>query len=1006
MNSHIINTEYCLPTITPTILQKYEKYYKQAKNNSFGIYDSNIVFLDTEATVLNIDTDEIIQIAASKTTDGNNKIFNNYINPKTKIPRDVVKLTKITDEKVKDAPFIDESLDKFKEFIGDTKIVVAHNIDFDKEILVKYSKGKFLEDKIWIDTVDLAKMILPFLKNHKLITIAKAFNLSLPSHDALDDVKSTEEIFKILLAGILDLKHESIELIQNLVNIEWSTSAVFNTVIYKDKRHTFSNNISDLRYTNIPQDISDIRNNLKKIKTPSSSVVFNNQQASGKRQDNTPLDLPKYNQEELNKTIELLFNENGLLKNIYKKYNYRSQQKEMSLLVGETLNNNKIGLIEAGTGVGKSIAYLIPSIILSKKLNKTIGVATKTNLLLDQLVYKELPQLKDGLKSLHSSNKENINNEVMDLIDNDFIYSSLKGRAHYLCLNKIEKYLNSIQSKDSGNMKDSLTNLAIFIAFIEQGNNEDFDNLKMKFSGIGKKHACSRSNECNKTRCPYYKEHCYVVSARKKAIQSDIVITNHSYLLSDALTDGYLLPNINHWVIDEAHSIENEAREQFKTELSTDKIEALLRKLNNDKLFKDIEKLNEQVIFRIKSKIDLHLNNCNEQQENFEKSISLFTKKITDLKQDYKELINYYNGNYTVTCNYSIKEMPEFLEIVSVIHSFNEIFTLLFKCLDDLNQQLKEIDKCKRLQNEIIKIKGEIIEIKEASKIIFLEDNDEFVYSVQFHKNQKSSVLFTALYYDIGVPFRDKLINSNDSMIFTSATLSLDNNFDYFKKIIGIYDEYELDIVTNIFESCYDFNTNMKIFIIDDISPDDINYKDKLQKVIIDTHVKLQGSILTLFTSKSTCKELYKAIEPILDEHGLELYSQTKSKNDSIESFLSDKKASLFGLKAFWEGFDAPGDTLKGIVITRLPFDVPNGPLFTERNKREKFSSFGNYMVPPAIFETKQAIGRLIRNETDHGIVIITDKRLLSKSYGREFIKNFQSQNIQKCSSSEIVNVL
>ena len=258
---------------------------------------------------------------------------------------------------------------------------------------------------------------------------------------------------------------------------------------------------------------------------------------------------------------------------------------------------------------------------------------------------------------------------------------------------------------------------------------------------------------------------------------------------------------------------------------------------------------------------------------------------------------------------------------------------------------------------------------------------------------------------DIGEVFAERWYPEMRSLIFTSATLSVSDDFSHFNRAVGL-DALEPGASRALhLDSSYDFDRNMAVVVAGDL-PDPRNrdaYLRALERLLVDVHRAMGGSVLTLFTNRRDMEELYERVEPALAREGLELACQTRqaSARQLRDHFISEKGSSLFALKAFWEGFDASGETLRCVVIPKLPFARPTDPLSCERDLREK-GAWSRYVLPEAVLELKQAAGRLIRSSSDTGVLVLADSRLVSKGYGKKFLNSLPTGGYQRIDAAQV----
>ena len=258
---------------------------------------------------------------------------------------------------------------------------------------------------------------------------------------------------------------------------------------------------------------------------------------------------------------------------------------------------------------------------------------------------------------------------------------------------------------------------------------------------------------------------------------------------------------------------------------------------------------------------------------------------------------------------------------------------------------------------------------------------------------------------DIGEALAERWLPEMQSVVFTSATISIAGNFSHFTKSVGLNRLPSGLTKTVHLDSSYNFDENMTVVVAGDV-PDPRSrdaYLDTLEKLLVDVHLAMGGSALTLFTNRRDMEDLYARVEPKLAAEGLELVCQQRNSSPRYlrDHFIAEKSSSLFALKAFWEGFDASGDTLRCVVIPKLPFASPTDPLAQERDLREE-RAWAQYALPDAVLEVKQAAGRLIRTSSDVGVLVLADSRLVTKGYGKKFLQSLPTSGYQKIESNQV----
>ena len=298
---------------------------------------------------------------------------------------------------------------------------------------------------------------------------------------------------------------------------------------------------------------------------------------------------------------------------------------------------------------------------------------------------------------------------------------------------------------------------------------------------------------------------------------------------------------------------------------------------------------------------------------------------------------------------------------------------------------------------------------RNAAELIFQVAPDNYAYQASlFKKKDRYGDKVQALLLDVGDMMNETLYTRTHSVVYASATLTVGNKFDSFVDAVGLNRGEFSTSRQLMLDSSFDYDNNMIVYVVSDMpEPNDPQYMSYLNNLLTRAHIAQNGSMLTLFTNRREMERCYEDVSPALKNEGLRLVCQRYgvSVKGLRDDFLADEHLSLFALKSFWEGFDAPGATLKGVIIPKLPFARPTDPLYCERASRDE-RAWWHYVLPQAVIETKQAAGRLIRKHDDHGVLILADKRLVSKRYGRTFLNSLQSKTVRVRTMDEIVQAL
>ena len=973
---------YILENTPQRIHERYQGLTEFAEQNFFGVLDEDVVVLDTETTGFSFNHDELIQIAAARMKNGViTEWYVTFVNPDRPIPEEVAHLTNIHDDDVVDAPSPDEALTGLVEFVGDS-YVVAHNANFDRTFTTKRVSGESLKNNIWVDSLDLARIALPRMNSHRLLDLVRAFGGPDSTHRADEDVAATCLVYRILLAAVKNMPSDLVKYISEMSTIdEWNTVYVFKELADESAG---SYNFRVSRKTSISSVTEAVRKDVFKPFTEAEQGV------SPDMTDEEFFEKLNHLEFATSEEIYEAFSKEGAVGQCYVDYEPREEQRVMAQAVNNAVSRSENLAIEAGTGVGKSMAYLVPLVLAAQKNKMTVGVATKTNTLLDQLINKELPLLK----------------KVYGVS-----YAPLKGFTHYPCNRKVERLVAAgpriITFKNQEiNQAPALASL---LSFVDQSDFDDMDGLKLDYRALPWYSITTKSSECLRRKCPFFGRSCFVHGAREEAQRCDVVVTNHSLLFWDVRFEGGLLPPIRYWIIDEAHGAEDEARRAFSTTVSSDAIQNLARRMTSDSprynVFLRAERAIE-VTEEAKTLFESMIRKAQIAASAFGIAAQEFCLAAKDLLFfDERSKRNSYEY-FDLWLNDDIRASETFSGVKFAAKGLYETLEKAISAARDIVAYLESIEVTSSEQREIALVALELKELYVALETIFFTSASNQVYSVRLNRTKdRFNEIFTAQPLDVGQNLNETFYQETNSVIYTSATLSVDGKFDSFEQAVGLNESEVSRGITLQIDSSYDFDNHMQVYVPSDMpEPADPQYLEKLQELLIALHIAQQGSLLTLFTNRREMEKCFEVVNPQIKKENLRLVCQKwgVSVKGLRDDFLKDEHLSLFALKSFWEGFDAPGSTLRGVVIPKLPFGLPTDPLSCERGARDD-RAWSHYSLPAAVIDVKQAVGRLIRSANDEGIVVLADARLISKYYGRKFLNSLPSKSVSIIPCEDII---
>lgn len=892
---------------------------------------------------------EIIEIGMVKVTKGQiESKYSKLVKPEKPIPDEITILTGISNEMVGDKPSWSDIAEEVINFIGNS-ILIAHNVDFDKGFLER-ALGYQLAN-LWVDTWDLSKISLPTLPSYQLKYLADYLQLKQrPFHRAISDAETTAEIFICLIREISTKSPHFLEQIINIIGEGPGggyngLNIILKSILKEKITHYWVNQKSKIT--------SEEQINTKETKLP---IPFSN--------------------------LEEFFLPKGLLSSALNNYEFRPQQLEVAKIIQKALINNYHGLIEAATGTGKSLAYLIPALLWAQENDTKIIISTNTIPLQEQLYHVDIPFLE-----------ENFNCKLP--------VSLVKGRNNYLCL---RRYYKLLRDNDSLDWQEKIF-LAQITGWLEQTQTGDREELNLNsFDNELWINISSQTETCLGNKCAYAKQ-CYYLKTRKKAETSKIIITNHSLLLLDIKRDNKVLPQNEYVIIDEAHNLEDETLNQFAQEFN---FKSLKRALNQLVKGKNTALINRVLNYFNQPHVD-------EIPDNLFQIISTVKADSNYLETKLEQGIKYINSQ-DISLNYeyritSRERKSEWWNNFS--HILNDIANYLRATINNINSLINKIELMEELEEPVKEI-GFLLDLLAENFLTitkYLEGIDEnLVYWMQI-SNHNLVLIITPL--NINNILSEKLFSKKKSVILTSATLTVNDSFNHIMNLLGLEEE---KVLTLISQSPFDYQQQSIIYIPKD-APEPCNVSEKeFEKYVTTTLAQLlphvYGGTLVLFTSHQMLNNVYYGLkkEEALFHKEILAHGKDGGRKILIETLKKNPhKVILMGTSSFWEGIDIQGLGLTALIIVKLPFIPPTRPVVAARLEsleNNNKNSFYTYSLPTAILKFRQGYGRLIRTKKDWGALIILDKRVISKNYGSRFIRSLPSQPIIKSSTNDIVEQL
>lgn len=695
--------------------------------------------------------------------------------------------------------------------------------------------------------------------------------------------------------------------------------------------------------------------------------------------------------------IENYFAKDGILAKEIKGFEYRQEQEEMAQYIQDAINEDRKIIVEAGTGTGKTLAYLIPSIKWAVTNKKKVIIATNTINLQEQLLLKDIPLAKS-------------------IIKDEFSYVLVKGRNNYVC----KRLFNELALGKSIDIETFSMEAREQIEYILKWGNKTKtgDKAELSFEVYPDVWELVQSTTelCLGKKCPYRKE-CFYMKTRMEKMEADILISNHHVFFADlnvrAETDfdsEYLiLPRYDMVIFDEAHNVESVARSYFSVEVSKISFTRLLNRIYQKKNKRKKEK---SALIRVEDTVD---EKNLEDSEQYIYLLNTLKEEISILQNIGDEYFDEIRKIYETNTEAPIKKSLNNFEMTKSrflenLREKKDIFQS--KLADFLNLMMSfnnVIDEEKDKNPEVINFNNHLKMFKayiDSFKFINSFEDDNYIYWLDIN-SKRTNVILTATPLNIAQKLSTVLFDNLDRLVFASATIVVNGNFDYFKKSLGLDEE---DCIEAIIKSPFDYDEQMSVYIPSDIQDsENINaFVSDASKFILNILLKTNGKAFILFTSYTMLNQIYYSISKKLKDKGFEVFLHgDKPRSQIIKEFKEAENPILFGTTSFWEGVDVQGENLSNVIITKLPFLVPTDPVVSAISKKieeDGGNSFMDFQLPEAIIKFKQGVGRLIRKKTDSGNIFILDNRILKKRYGSLFINALPSQkNIKILEKDDII---
>jgi len=870
--------------------------------------------LDLETTGLDPGRDRVIEVGAvAFTPEGITASMERLVDPGRSVPEPVLRLTGIKPEELRGATTEEVALAELGAFLRGRQ-PVGHGARLDVDFLT--AAGHWDETSEILDTLDVARILMPAAASHSLPLLATELGFGQPRpHRALDDADATRQL-------LLRLREEAVALDEGLKESMLALVAPYMWPIAR----FFVDALTAPNPDPVP--------------ASAARAHVHHEAKSAQPPDDPGL-------------LAALLGPEGPLAGLLPGYEHREPQLQMLLAVAQIQARGGSLLVEAGTGTGKSLAYLVPSIARAVRHGERVVVSTDTHTLQEQLMGKDLPGLREWLPW-------------------EFKACLLKGRSNYVSLRRWRRFLAE-PCHDADELRFKLKVL-VWLHSTESG-----DRSELRLHGreeVSWARIASDPLDCVGIHCT--KEDCYVHRARAEAEAADLVVVNHALLLADAEIGGGLLPEYDHLVIDEAHHLEDAATRGLRQEVDGPGLQALLDRLGGEGLLLELRRLP-------------HLGASDDA---FADAMPLTLVAGERVRELFALAVGWVGGRLNDS-----ERREDWLRITPALRE-DEGWESVRLAGENASTALAALDGALRRAvggarewlggsepdqsvRELEIIRGRLAASATLLDEALLKPDPNRVYWFTLTARSENLVLRAAP-INVGTLLRERVYSERRSTVFTSATLAVGGTFDYFRSRIGLGPQAE----ELILPSPFDFLHQALVCLPTDLpAPEDEGFDAAVERIVAALAQRVGGRTLVLFTSHRQLRDVHAALKQRVDLDDVLILAQgiDGQRRQLLKAFEESERPLLLGTSSFWEGIDVPGERLSCVVMVRLPFPVPTDPVYAARAERVR-DPFTQLALPQAALRLKQGFGRLIRRSSDRGAVVILDNRILGRDYGKAFL--------------------
>lgn len=945
--------------------------------------DRRYVAVDLETTGGDPGADRIMETAAVLFEGGRPVSSRAWLcDPGRPIPLRFQQLTGITPEQVRGRPPAEAVLPDLIAFAGGAPLV-AHNAGFDGGFLRAAARRAGLEFSLPVlDTAELARIAFPLQRNYRLASLCRSLGIPLAhAHRAEDDARACGELFARCLAQVESMELGVLLEVLRLAPYDWPLRPLFDEAARQ-------------------QEGAGVRPRPATAWVAPAAYPLHGQEKADFSPQPAAIDPEQ---------VAAILGPGGPLAAAFASYEHRPQQLQMARLVTEAFNGARHLLMEAGTGTGKSLAYLVPALLWAQQNNERVVISTHTITLQEQLWERDIPFLLGALGW-------------------DVEVALAKGRANYVCLRKWEEGVGGADFGTSPEERFFFIRTLPWLAETEAG-----DRAELQVAAAQEEYwrkIMSEGETCLGPRCQWHGRHCFAFRARARARRAQVIVVNHALLFTDLKAGGGILPPYRNLVIDEAHHLEDVATEQLGTEVAQRELQGALLHL-----FRGFRaEMAPGLLPQIKRKLDRPLPARPPvglpHEEMFDRLIDLVLQAREASERLFAAIAAAVEGlggaegegGRTLRLTPAVKQGGLWAGVEACRPAATALLRRLAEGLAALAAALEDLEgKPRDLDGTLLELARQGAALHEAAANIdaVLGGGEEgMVYWAELSGGgggREPRVRLRAAPIHVGDLLRAELFDKLRSVVMTSATLAVQGSFDHLRHRLGLAGLGPDRLLTGAVPSPFRYRDQALVLIPDDVPnprQSEREYTRAVQEFLRDFLVRVGGRTLVLFTSHRQLREVYNELKAGLEEQGLLLLAQglDGTRSRLVEEFRAGGRAVLFGSASFWEGVDIPGAGLSCVVMVRLPFTPPGDPVQEARIEdleRRGLSAFFHLSLPQAVIRFKQGFGRLIRTGTDRGVVVIFDNRVNPNQtrYGLRFIQSLPRPRVVAAPREQVLRL-